>query len=109
MLRKSHGFYWKDPSHKALFRRQIRQGPKISYPHGSTDYGEMLSWLTFQTARHMQDLNEWPAVKKWEDRISAAEAVQRGVNVPPASRRLQEIEKLWVNWNRKAASMNNTN
>ncbi|KAK9351835.1 hypothetical protein V1523DRAFT_441608 [Lipomyces doorenjongii] len=115
------------------------------YPHGSTDYYEMISYqaLRFlamvqssnygidryvaknkrlysalksrlrrktgllaacQHWRHCQhvlgarkiDLNEWPAVKKWVDRISAREALQRGVNVSPPTRILDEIEKLFV-------------
>ncbi|KAK9428952.1 hypothetical protein V1505DRAFT_409484 [Lipomyces doorenjongii] len=113
----------------------------IFYPHGSTDYYEMISyqalrflamvqssnygidryvaknkrlysalklacWLhvnigdianmSWVRAKLLLDLHEWPAVKKWVDRISAREALQRGVNVSPPTRILDEIEKLFV-------------
>ncbi|KAK9376807.1 glutathione S-transferase [Lipomyces chichibuensis] len=149
---------------------------KISYPHGSSEYYEMLSWLMFQIGglgpmagqashflgmakvrsdyaieRYMTelkrlysvlesrlashdwlagdkftladiatfpwvrgapnlliDLNEWPGVKNWFDRISAREGVQRGLNVPPSTMTPEQIKTLWANMRNKIASMENT-
>lgn len=67
-------------------------------------------WVSHGSSLHILrlDLNEWPGLKKWVDRIAAREAVQKGVNVPPATRTLKEMEVIWMNMRSKIASMENT-
>ncbi|KAK9492226.1 glutathione S-transferase [Lipomyces doorenjongii] len=149
---------------------------KISYPHGSGDYYEMLSWLMFQMGgigpmqgqanhfvamakvrsdyaieryvtetkrlysvlesrlashdwlagdkytladianftwvrgapRLLIDLDEWPGVKKWVDRIAARQGVQRGINVPPSTMTPEQMMVSWENMRNKIAAMENT-
>ncbi|KAK9900809.1 glutathione transferase [Cystobasidium minutum MCA 4210] len=148
---------------------------KISFPYGSDEYWEMMSWLMFQMGgvgpmqgqanhfiamakvkseygieRYVEetkrlysvlesrlkdhdwlvdnkysladianfcwvraaymieiDLNQFPGVKKWVDRIEAREAVQKGVKVG-AMKSPEEMKEMFAGMRAKIAAMNNS-
>lgn len=54
------------------------------------------------------DLDEWPAVKKWQEAIVAREAFQRGRNVPEKARTDEEIRAFFDMKKKELMAMGNT-
>jgi len=53
------------------------------------------------------DLNGWPGVKKWHDKIDKREAVQKAYDVPKRTRSPEEMEEMFKNMRAKVAGMKN--
>ena len=65
-------------------------------------------WVRSAPLLLKMDLSEWPSVDGWVKRIDARPAVQKAKNVPPSTRKPEELEEMFRNMRARIDGMENT-